>query len=497
MRPASCKFVELHVLFVPCDQWNVKLNKISAKATESFISAGFIRVYPDITLRTLRAELAAFLGGEKDVNKFSFLRCVGQSLAVVKSSQEKDLKVKTFAPPYAAQPELYLLPAVEADSSFCSRSVTTDTSSSSPEQQICYQPLKLCDVPTGTKKPVKFPHIPPCSQQLPPPSELEEEGEEEEEEDDRSCSSSEGEVEEEALCCMRRTEQEDHTVKPQSHRALQLVSMKKALDRCEAAAAQVRWLPHREETCSKTKHRDGLSADCLEGQDPGVSLRDRNSKDVHALTSLRNKPTAGVCGGLDSVKPASPVTNREELIETLKLVKEERRELEWTRQQLLRKGKDLLSQNRHRRNQARDSWKKKYFGTKKATAPLEDKLRQLKLELETLYNKALHQLQIRKSLGKPLRQGRTSGKNELIIQIMKENFEIDNMKRKVEDAEMKLITEMKLRKQAATELGALKVELAQKRSQSSHPGLTGNTAREKMQVSSTTSLLGSNSVAHV
>uniref|UniRef100_A0A8C6Q702 Spermatosis associated 1 n=1 Tax=Nothobranchius furzeri TaxID=105023 RepID=A0A8C6Q702_NOTFU len=300
--PEQPSFVELHVLFVPCDQWNVKLNKISAKATESFISAGFIRVYPDITLRTLRAELAAFLGGEKDVNKFSFLRCVGQSLAVVKSSQEKDLKVKTFAPPYAAQPELYLLPAVEADSSFCSRSVTTDTSSSSPEQQICYQPLKL------------------------------------------------------------------------------------------------------------------------------------NSKDVHALTSLRNKPTAGVCGGLDSVKPASPVTNSklcshaqdlmllllittnvlflkgEELIETLKLVKEERRELEWTRQQLLRKGKDLLSQNRHRRNQARDSWKKKYFGTKKATAPLEDKLRQLKLELETLYNKALHQLQIRKSLGKPLRQGRTSGK---------------------------------------------------------------------------------------
>uniref|UniRef100_A0A1A8IFZ5 Spermatogenesis-associated protein 1 C-terminal domain-containing protein n=1 Tax=Nothobranchius kuhntae TaxID=321403 RepID=A0A1A8IFZ5_NOTKU len=337
MRPASCKFVELHVLFVPCDQWNVKLNKISAKATESFISAGFIRVYPDITLRTLRAELAAFLGGEKDVNKFSFLRCVGQSLAVVKSSQEKDLKVKTFAPPYAAQPELYLLPAVEADSSFCSQSITTDTSSSSPEQQICYQPLKLCGVPTGTKKPFKFPHIPPCSQQLLPPSELEEEGEEEEEEDDRSCSSSE----------------------------------------------------------------------------------------------------------------------------------------------------------------ARDSWKKKYFETKKTTAPLEDKLRQLKLELETLYNKALHQLQIRKSLGKPLRQGRTSGKNELIIQIMKENFEIDNLKRKVEDAEMKLITEMKLRKQAATELGALKAELAQKKSQSSHPGLTGNTAREKMQASSTTSLLGSNSVAHV
>ncbi len=41
----------------------------------------------------------------------------------------------------------------------------------------------------------------------------------------------------------------------------------------------------------------------------------------------------------------------EELIEEIKLVREERKQLEWTRQELLRKGKDLLAQNRHRRNQ--------------------------------------------------------------------------------------------------------------------------------------------------
>lgn len=35
------------------------------------------------------------------------------------------------------------------------------------------------------------------------------------------------------------------------------------------------------------------------------------------------------------------------------LVRGERKQLEWTRQELLRKGKDLLSQNRHRRNQGR------------------------------------------------------------------------------------------------------------------------------------------------
>lgn len=34
--------------------------------------------------------------------------------------------------------------------------------------------------------------------------------------------------------------------------------------------------------------------------------------------------------------------------------------------------------------------------------------------------------------------------NELIIQIMKESYEVDNLKRKVEDAKMKLITEIKV-----------------------------------------------------
>ncbi|XP_008291932.1 spermatogenesis-associated protein 1, partial [Stegastes partitus] len=174
---------------------------------------------------------------------------------------------------------------------------------------------------------------------------------------------------------------------------------------------------------------------------------------------------------------ASPV-NREELMEEIKLARDERKQLEWTRQELLRKGKDLLAQNRHRRNQARDSWKKKYFQTKKATAPLEDELRNLRQELETFYNKLLHQLQARDSRGKPRRQGRSSVKNELIIQIMTESYEIDNLKRKVEDAKMKLVTEIKLRKQAATELRALKAELAQKKSQSSHPGLM----RERPQV---------------
>ncbi|XP_062252050.1 spermatogenesis-associated protein 1 [Platichthys flesus] len=520
-RPVSCKFVELHVMYVPDDQWNVKLNKVPAEAIESFISAGFIRVYPDVTLRSLRSELGALLGTERSINKFSFLKCVGRSLALVKSKQERDLKVKTFAPPYAPQPELYLLPIMESSSSACS--LSPDTSSSSPDPPIYHHPPKTSSLPTRTKEAVKFPLIPQCSHQPPPTLSLEEqeeedeeedeEEEEEEEEEEQSYSSSEGdgEHEEEALSSNKPecTEQCCPSM-AQSQRAPQTGSLSKVPQRREADSAQAEELPEKEETCRKKKQhqrkvaRDSGVAESLEDGDSGFSFTDGvgKSKDVRTLKSSsratespavsswpirRSSPPPGLHMALLTHKPAAlPVfqTNREELIEEIKLVREERRQLEWTRQELLRKGKDLLAQNRHRRNQARDSWKKKYFETKKATAPLEDSLRKLRQELETFYNKLLHQLQARDNRGKPRRQGRSSIKNELIIQIMTESHEIDNLKRNVEDAKMKLVTEIKLRKQAATELRALKAELAQKKSQSSHLGF-GNTTRDRPQVQNT------------
>ncbi|XP_062419358.1 spermatogenesis-associated protein 1 isoform X2 [Pungitius pungitius] len=518
-RPASCKFVELHVLCVPEDQWNVKLNKVPADAIESFVSAGFIRVYPDITLKTLRSELVAVLGTERQIEKCSFLKCVGRSLALVKSKQEKDLKVKTFAPPYAPQPELYLLPSVEMDCSVCTDLLTPDTSSSSPDLQTSYHPPNQ---PPGTKEGVKFPLIPQCSHQPPPTPGLQEEEEEEEEEEDEdpSYSSSEAENEEEGLSSnkLEWAEQECCPRKPHNQKAKLLVSQKisTALQRREADSAQTTEPSEIKDSGKKDKQshghngaaRDSGLLQTLEDRDSGLSLTDGHSKskDSHALKPIRTKPTKEVtespvglsrrvgltsppAGRKTTVRPVCQTT-REELMEEIKLVREERKEREWTRQELLRKGKDLLAQNRHRRNQARDSWKKKYFETKKATAPLEENLRNLRRELETFYNKLLHQLQARDNRGKPRRSGRSHMKNELIIQIMTESHEIDNLKRKVEDAKMKLVTEIKLRKQAATELKALKVELAQKRSQSSHPvpmsslGF-GKITRDRRQVQTT------------
>ncbi|KAF5923611.1 hypothetical protein HPG69_011007, partial [Diceros bicornis minor] len=82
--------VELHVFYVP----------------EGSVS-------PHLTLQALRERLGEFLGEDAVAEKFLFLKCIGNNLAVVKAKQESELKLKSFAPPYALQPELYLLPIMD------------------------------------------------------------------------------------------------------------------------------------------------------------------------------------------------------------------------------------------------------------------------------------------------------------------------------------------------------------------------------------------------
>ncbi|KAK2540261.1 hypothetical protein Q9233_001133 [Columba guinea] len=92
--------VELHVFYVPEEVWNFQLNTVPVALSSKFISAGFIRVSPHITLRVLREKLGEYLGGAAVVDKFKFLKCIGKKLAVVKAKQETELELKSFAPPY-------------------------------------------------------------------------------------------------------------------------------------------------------------------------------------------------------------------------------------------------------------------------------------------------------------------------------------------------------------------------------------------------------------
>ncbi|KAF7243367.1 Spermatogenesis-associated protein 1 [Varanus komodoensis] len=79
----------------------------------------------------------------------------------------------------------------------------------------------------------------------------------------------------------------------------------------------------------------------------------------------------------------------------LQHIKAERKHLEETREELVKKVKSLLEQNKFKRYYARESWKKKYFEAKKVTFSMEEVLNKLREDLELHYQKLLMQLQAR------------------------------------------------------------------------------------------------------
>ncbi|XP_061093793.1 spermatogenesis-associated protein 1 isoform X5 [Conger conger] len=414
------ELLELHVFYVPEEKWNSKLNKAPVEAIDTFISGGFIRVYPNISLETLRDELGGLLGAEKTIDNFSFLKCVGRSLALVKAKQERELKVKSFVPPCIKRqsPKTQIMQSLGCFSSSDEKEEDL-LHSQEPEWDEAHSHL-------GRER-EQSPSI-LAQEEIAPASELK----------DKS----------KTFVTMgprfRRNRTRDSGV-PES------------LEDCDSGF-----------TLSKARNSKGSQPFKYIGKKSNYQVR-RNLP--HLPTPAQSSPpTVLPHHAIATCKTTATVvlTDRDELIEQLKVVREERKQLERTRQGLLRKGKDLLVQNRYRRNQARDSWKRKYFDTKKATEPLESTLKSLRQDLEAFYHKLLHQLQARDGRRKTKRLGKRYAKNELIIQIISESHELDKLKKKVDDAKMKLVTELKLRKQAATELQVLKAELIQK-VQSSFP----------------------------
>lgn len=159
---------------------------------------------------------------------------------------------------------------------------------------------------------------------------------------------------------------------------------------------------------------------------------------------------------------------REKIIEQLKQVKKERRCLERIREELIKKVEKLFEQSKLKRYHACDGWKKKYFETKKITASLEKVLTKLREDLELYYKKLLMQLESREIKMRPKNLANiTDSKNYLIVQITEVQHAIDQLKRKLDTDKMKLIIEVKMRKQAISDLRMLKAELAQKKSNTS------------------------------
>ncbi|XP_057649136.1 spermatogenesis-associated protein 1 isoform X3 [Chionomys nivalis] len=401
-RPSSSELVELHVFYVPEGSWNYKLNTISIEVINKFISAGFIRVSPELTLQALRERLGEFLGVDAVAEKFLFLKCIGNNLAVVKERQESELKLKAFAPPYALQPELYLLPVIDHLGNVYSASspVTLDERQSNNDTTEINGIIHRPDSITLSKD---EPGDPTLLENIWKDFTNQEEAEE------------------------SQTTQNHHG-------------------------------------SSEVPGSLEESNDCLGKLKSPYLWKDDD--DNTAINRWQAKPRVS-----SRLTDSSLLKiEREKIIEQMKQVKEERKYLENIREELLKKVEKLFEQNKSKQYRVCvlfvvcDSWKKKYLDTKKVTASLEEILTKLREDLELYYKKLLMQLEAREIKMRPRNLANISdSKNYLIIQITEVQHAIDQLKRKLDTDKMKLILEVKMRKQAVSDLQTLKAELTQKK----------------------------------
>ncbi|XP_036019215.1 spermatogenesis-associated protein 1 isoform X5 [Mus musculus] len=359
-RPSSSELVELHVFYVPEGSWNYKLNTISIEVINNFISAGFIRVSPQLTLQALRERLGEFLGVDAVAEKFLFLKCIGNNLAVVKEKQESELKLKSFAPPYALQPELYLLPVIDhLGNVYSASTVTLD------EQESINDTTEI----NGT------------------------------------------------------------IYRPDS------VSLSKD-EPGNPSLLENTW-------------RDFTNQEEAEESQP-TQNHFGNSKLLGSLEESND-----YFGNLKS--PFLWKNDDEE-------EDEEKDNAALSRRQATLRVSSRLTDTSLLKIETSDSWKKKYLDTKKVTASLEEVLTKLREDLELYYKKLLMQLEAREIKMRPRNLANISdSKNYLIIQITEVQHAIDQLKRKLDTDKMKLILEVKMRKQAVSDLQTLKADLTQKK----------------------------------
>ncbi|XP_026710156.1 spermatogenesis-associated protein 1 [Athene cunicularia] len=547
MTPPTSQLVELHVFYVPEEVWNFKLNTIPVALTSKFISAGFIRVSPHITLRVLREKLGEYLGGVAVADKFKFLKCIGKKLAVVKAKQETELELKSFAPPYALYPELYLLPGVEYFEDVYSLSSSTQQrhhfnaeanrfsngsrlsslsqqkpeekqrflgsihSSHQLENQEVHGPVEW-----GEKGPIPVLHR---KHKQDHNNRIQEKQIQFREKDQNGSNgslitpghSNPADCESGKSGTVLVAAQQNHLSQGQKHR-----NAPKWNDKAEGAALTLRGNHSNEQGQNNhtppnhIKYQKELTNMENNDDQENTKLRRDITEDAGILKVRQDQTTEYVCKNqslqqyrttkpiadsgekLDNqadenkqnhltllkecISPPSPPFRalavnpaqvstiqaaKNKLVEQLQQMKKDRRHMEKTREELIRKAKGLLEQNKLRRYHVREEWKKKYFETKKATVSLEDALNKLQQDLELYHQKLLLQLEARGSRKQP--NNMKNSKNYIVIRIATVQHELDQLRRKLDDTKMKLVIEIKMRKQATSDLRALRAELTQKK----------------------------------
>ncbi|XP_064928745.1 spermatogenesis-associated protein 1 [Columba livia] len=543
-RPRTPQLVELHVFYVPEEVWNFQLNTVPVALSSKFISAGFIRVSPHITLRVLREKLGEYLGGAAVVDKFKFLKCIGKKLAVVKAKQETELELKSFAPPYALYPELYLLPGVEYFEDIYPLSSSTQQrhhynakanrfghgsrlpsltqqkpekskqflesiqSSSQLENQEGHSPVEW-----GEREPVPVLHT---KHEQDHNNRIQEKQIEFREKDQSgslftASNSNPADWESGKSDMVLQSPQQSHLRQdPKEHPAPKQSDKAKgntltlhvnhSAEQGQNIQTPQNHIKYQNEIMNMeindhqkdTKLRRGRTEDAgildiMEDQtteyvykqqslqqyrtskciaDPGEKLDNQadENKQNHLLCpkeyiSPPSPPFLSLSVNPTQVPSIQAAKNK--MLEQLQEMKKDRRHMEKTREELIKKAKGLLEQNKLRRYHVREEWKKKYFETKKATVSLEEALNRLRQDVELYHQKLLLRLEARDSRKRT--NNITNSKNYNIIQITTVQHELDQLRRKLDDTKMKLVIEIKMRKQAASDLRALRAELTQKK----------------------------------
>ncbi|KFP95043.1 Spermatogenesis-associated protein 1, partial [Haliaeetus albicilla] len=404
--------VELHVFYVPEEVWNFKLNTVPVALTSKFISAGFIRVSPHITLRVLREKLGEYLGGVGVADKFKFLKCIGKKLAVVKAKQETELELKSFAPPYALYPELYLLPGVEYfEDVYPLSSSTQQRHPFNEEANRGKGKFNQCNQNGSSGSLFTPSHSNPA---------------------DWESGKSD---------TILQTSQQNRLSQDQEP------NTPKWNDKAKGTALTL----HVNHKLTNMDNNDDQK---------DTKLRRDRTQDAGILKIMEDQTTEYVCKKQRCLLNII-ISLENKMVEQLQQMKKDRRHMEKTREELIKKAKGLLEQNKLRRYHVREEWKKKYFETKKATVSLEGTLNKLRQDLELYHQKLLLQLEARDSRKRP--NIMTNSKNYTIIRITTVQHELDQLRRKLDDTKMKLVIEIKMRKQAASDLRALRAELTQKK----------------------------------
>ncbi|XP_052656718.1 spermatogenesis-associated protein 1 isoform X2 [Harpia harpyja] len=505
MRPRTSQLVELHVFYVPEEVWNFKLNTVPVALTSKFISAGFIRVSPHITLRVLREKLGEYLGGVAVADKFKFLKCIGKKLAVVKAKQETELELKSFAPPYALYPELYLLPGVEYFEGVYPLSSSTQQRhpfnaeanrfghgsrlSNLPQQKPEKSKQFLESIQSSHQLENQEMHSPAeWSEKEPVPvlhtkhkqdrnNRIQEKQIQFRGKDQNGSSgslftpshSNPADGESGKSDTILQTSQQNHLSQDQKE-----PNTPKWNDKAKGTALTLH-VNHSFEQGQNNqrpqnhiKYRKELTNMENNDDQKDTKLRKDRTQDAAILKIMEDQTTEYVCKkqSLQQYRTSKSIADPGEKLDN-QADENKQNHLTCLKEYISPPSPPFLAfsvnpaQLPAVQAAIREEWKKKYFETKKATVSLEGTLNKLRQDLELYHQKLLLQLEARDSRKRP--NNMTNSKNYTIIRITTVQHELDQLRRKLDDAKMKLVIEIKMRKQAASDLRALRAELTQKK----------------------------------